>query len=267
MQPKFNTSLKPYCQPNRRTRSGFVPPTKDRRLKALGVTEPKTLATKISIEDAEKAWIPTRTPESGDWLDSYNHGGQGFDKFGGKAYSNSFNTLYLQPITHEKGSKITDDLLGKLQKWCQAVYFPCKVVVLDRISDKVLKSNRRIDTQENDFGETQFNAIHILKEVIGPIQQRQPNCIGVLSLTDVDLFTKSLSNYCFGYGIPAYGGVQSIRRYMPDFTDEHFSCEKDFQDALLMRVCKIGAHELGHMFGLMHCIYYQCLMMGTNHIG
>lgn len=33
-----------------------------------------------------------------------------------------------------------------------------------------------------------------------------------------------------------------------------------------MRVCKIGAHELGHMFGLAHCIYYQCLMMGTNNL-
>ena len=24
------------------------------------------------------------------------------------------------------------------------------------------------------------------------------------------------------------------------------------------------AHELGHMFGLKHCIYYECLMNGLN---
>jgi len=36
----------------------------------------------------------------------------------------------------------------------------------------------------------------------------------------VDLFTKDLSNYCFGYGIPAYGGVQSIHRFMEPYADE-----------------------------------------------
>jgi predicted Zn-dependent protease len=56
-------------------------------------------------------------------------------------------------------------------------------------------------------GETQFNAIHILKNVIGQIQNSKQNCIGVISFTDVDLYTKDLSNFCFGYGIPAYGGV------------------------------------------------------------
>ena len=25
-------------------------------------------------------------------------------------------------------------------------------------------------------------------------------------------------------------------------------------------------HEIGHMFGLEHCIYYSCLMNGANHL-
>ncbi len=26
------------------------------------------------------------------------------------------------------------------------------------------------------------------------------------------------------------------------------------------------AHETGHMFGLAHCIYFNCLMNGSNHL-
>lgn len=116
------------------------------------------------------------------------------------------------------------------------------------------------------FGETQYNAIGILNQVIGPIQKSKADAIGVISFTDVDLFTKDLSNFCFGYGIPALGGVQSLRRFMPDFTWEQYDSQAEYESQTLMRICKIATHEIGHMFGHGHCIFYQCLMMGTNHL-
>merc|ERR1712062_656027 len=90
------------------------------------------------------------------------------------------------------------------------------------------------------------------------------DAIGVISFTDVDLFTERLSNFCFGYGIPALGGVQSIARFMPQWTGEKYNDEKVFESKMMLRVFKIATHEIGHMFGHMHCIYYNCLMMGTN---
>jgi hypothetical protein len=83
---------------------------------------------------------------------------------------------------------------------------PCKVEILPFLYEDVLKG-KNIDSKQNCYGKTQYNAIHILKNVIGPIQNSKQNAIGVISFTDVDLYTKDLANFCFGYGIPAYGGV------------------------------------------------------------
>jgi hypothetical protein len=37
-------------------------------------------------------------------------------------------------------------------------------------------------------------------------------------------------------------------------------------DLLLARTLKIAMHETGHMFSMRHCIKYECLMSGTNHL-
>lgn len=41
-----------------------------------------------------------------------------------------------------------------------------------------------------------------------------------------------------------------------------FSGEKS---VLLKRACLLMCHEICHMFGLQHCIYFHCLMNGSNH--
>ena len=35
---------------------------------------------------------------------------------------------------------------------------------------------------------------------------------------------------------------------------------------MLRRSCKVLAHETAHIFGLAHCIYFSCLMNGSNHL-
>ena len=61
------------------TRSGFVPPSNERRVKALGDMSNECCATKKALSNINKYWEPLRQPESGDWLDSYNHGCGGYD--------------------------------------------------------------------------------------------------------------------------------------------------------------------------------------------
>merc|ERR1711998_354139 len=36
---------------------------------------------------------------------------------------------------------------------------------------------------------------------------------------------------------------------------------------LLHRCCRVLCHEGSHVVGLKHCIHFQCLMNGSNHLG
>ena len=68
----FNNSRGRSC-------SGFVPPSKQRRINALGDLTNECTATKKALDNVEKYWEPIRMPEGGDWLDSYKHGCLGCD--------------------------------------------------------------------------------------------------------------------------------------------------------------------------------------------
>lgn len=50
--------------------------------------------------------------------------------------------------------------------------------------------------------------------------------------------------------------------------DLHFEVivSTDIHSQLLRRAMKVSAHELIHTFGVHHCIYYECLMNGSNHL-
>ena len=35
---------------------------------------------------------------------------------------------------------------------------------------------------------------------------------------------------------------------------------------ILLRSCRLLTHEIGHLLGIDHCIYYGCLMNGSGHL-
>jgi archaemetzincin len=59
-------------------------------------------------------------------------------------------------------------------------------------------------------------------------------------------------------------GVFSFARY-----DERFFDTEPYKldyEVLFSRSLKVMVHEVTHMFGLKHCIYYSCIMNGSNHL-
>ena len=80
----------------------------------------------------------------------------------------------------------------------------------------------------------------------------------------MDLYPDPQWNFVFGQAsLRDRVGVYSFARYDPKFYGE---TRADSQALILRRSCKVLAHETGHMFGIQHCVWYRCVMNGSNHI-
>lgn len=62
-------------------------------------------------------------------------------------------------------------------------------------------------------------------------------------------------------------GAFSFNRYRPSHSNTGLGdSQQDRRAVLLTRACKTAVHELGHMFGIGHCVYRECCMQGSGHL-
>ena len=79
-----------------------------------------------------------------------------------------------------------------------------------------------------------------------------------------DLYPRDEWNFVFGLAsIKDRTGVFSFARYDPRFFEPKEYIPK--YDEIFWRAAGVMAHETCHMFGMRHCIYFDCLMNGSNH--
>lgn len=93
-----------------------------------------------------------------------------------------------------------------------------------------------------------------------------------VAVTMADLYPGKDWNFVFGEASPARRvGVFSFARTDPEFYDdgpgripagEHFEAA---QATFAIECAKTLVHELGHLCGFEHCVFYRCLMNGANH--
>src|SRR5207247_1423607 len=102
-------------------------------------------------------------------------------------------------------------------------------------------------------------------DILALLRRQLPrDAYALLGITMEDLYPDTLWNFVFGQAsLRERVGVYSFARYNPRFNREEVS---DFDKLLLQRSCKVLAHEMAHMFGIQHCIYFHCLMNGSNHL-
>ena len=203
----------------------------------------------IKINDVQLA-----KPAEGDWLYSHKEKGQSFEQFMNSKHvvpTSESNIIYIRPIGHF--NSLQNKQIELLREYLE-IYFQLKTKTLETVSNDVIpESAQRIGNENNQ----QFLAGYILDNVLK--KDKPLKRIALMGLTEADLYPKPEWNFVFG--LASYRdkvGVSSIYRLQDGkLTNANFNL-------CLSRLLKISSHEIGHMFGLHHCIVADCVMNGTN---
>ncbi|KRD58587.1 Zn-dependent protease [Flavobacterium sp. Root935] len=192
-------------------------------------------------------------PVYGDWLFSRKEKGQTFEQYFLSKHivpTKDENIIYIRPIGNFNSlQKKQIELLNEYL----AIFFQLKTKTLEPISNDVVPNSAR----RMMFGHEQLLAGYLLDDVLK--KEKPANRIALMGLSELDLYPKPEWNYVFG--LASYRdkvGVSSIYRLQDgELTSENFN-------VCLSRLIKISSHEIGHMFGLHHCINADCVMNGSN---
>ena len=122
--------------------------------------------------------------------------------------------------------------------------------------------HHKISMREH-FGIPQANATEITKALA---EYKLGECFCILGVTNVDLYPGDAWNFVYGLANMDKGtGVFSFYRHREEFIDPKTTMpEEEKRHLWLTRAIGIATHEITHMFGIKHCIYYHCSMNGTN---
>ena len=229
---------------------------KNTRLNALGsLSNISSNSLKKILSTGESYHKPMPYPETGDWLSSQNEFGQTFNQFISSKINKPSLTrkkIYINPL-----QKMSDTFLKNCILYCQNFFYPLEIKLLNICDINKLNIESRI----NEYTDTiQYNASDINSKMVKYVPN-DAHCL-VNILMD-DLYPKKEWNFVFG--LANYYQrvcVFSFARFDPNFFGQKRPI--NFDNYLLYRSCNTLTHEICHTFGLSHCIYYKCLMNGSN---
>lgn len=195
-------------------------------------------------------------PGPHDWLLHHYESGQTFAEF----------VQSQPPKPEKKRQRIDVVLLGDFDavrrkviqqtvKYMEAFFaLPVRITLTIPLSEIPPKA-RRVHPLTQDH---QILTTYVLEEILIP--RRKEGAFATIAFTSSDLWPGEGWNFVFGQASPTdQVGVWSIYRN---------GDPQEGEEALrlcLLRTIKTGTHEVAHMFGLAHCIYYECAMNGSNH--
>ncbi|MHB8878777.1 MAG: archaemetzincin [Myxococcaceae bacterium] len=200
---------------------------------------------------------PLRAPGDSDWLAGHEERGQwvaGYMISGPVRPTERQRTIYLQLIgtftpAQARVVKLTADYLER--------YFGLPVKQAEPLSASLIPGRAR--RVHPSWGVPQILSTYVMDEVLAP--RRAPDAVATIGFTGEDLWPGEGWNFVFGQAsLRERVGVWSIHR----FGDPGESPEAFRQ--CLRRTLSTAVHELSHMLSIEHCIAYECVMAGSNHL-
>ena len=161
--------------------------------------------------------------------------------------------IYIQPIG--AFSVKQKDIIAITAEYLR-VFYSVDVAIMDAVSaDEIPAENRRISVDGNE----QLQTTYIMDEILTP--NIPDDARAYMGFTAYDLYPNDKYNFVFGQGrVGGKVGIYSIARFgFPDQDSTQF-------DLCLKRTLKVASHELGHIFGITHCVDYECIMNGSNYL-
>lgn len=192
-------------------------------------------------------------PGPSDWLASHKEEGQTFEQYRAIAPNrpNAVRTkIYLQSIG--AFTKEQENVIDTMRSF-MGLIFGLEIALLPPLGvEKIPAAAQRTNgfTQQR-----QLLSTHILYSILKP--NRPDDAVAVLAITNEDLWPGKNWNFVFGQAsLSDRVGVWSTAR-MGDPVKQ--------ANLFLRRVLQVAVHETAHMFGIKHCIAYECCMNGSNH--
>jgi len=229
---------------------------------------------------------PINEPKPGDWLSVTKEYPQTYMKY--TAQSNAIKkrfqkrpNILIVPIgtLNPSNSPNMTTLINYISNFYQSEVKVASPIEIIEVTDNYITvktdqiDSYKIDCRRNSyFKQLQLNTTALFK-ILAKLIRTHP-CFCMIGLTMYDLYSgESSNNFVFGEAnCNTYVGIFSFSRYsnrfynkIPDqFMDPSLVLTTEEMTQLLWRACSVSVHEIGHMFGLDHCVYFQCVMNGSN---
>jgi archaemetzincin len=191
----------------------------------------------------DQAFVRLGEPRPGDWLWEFKERGQTVAEYlqAGVNRKNTIRSrLHVQPYADLRPQQ--RPVVAAVREHLEA-FFDTEVVVLPE---------RRLAPIWYHQGRKQWDGDVAVRSLA---RQVPDDSLGVLGLMGSDLYGLRL-NFIFGVGLMRdRAALYSLHRY--DTRDERL---------LTRRAAKVAVHELGHVLTLKHCVYYRCVMNGSNSV-
>jgi archaemetzincin len=223
------------------------------------------IGTEVPFDEKSRAFEPDRDQfepkhraQPGEWLARFKETGLTFDEYVALRPTGTRgerHVIVLQPLGAFTAQDLKD--LKRLATYTEAFFYqPVRIAPVASLPRKGQRTR-----QERGKQWVQHHTRAVLEMMAESLLPNDAIC--TLGVTLSDLYPEPTWNYVFGEAtLEKRVGVYSLARYRAQFWGEPETL--DSRRLATLRSFKVLAHEAGHMFSLVHCRRFECLMNGSN---